>query len=248
MCQGGDSLWRAQGQSASFGLCGLCRRDIWTKKKERPMRVDLGARAGQNRRMKQGLPYVPDGRVIGLLGGSFDPAHKGHVHITREALKRFGLDEVWWLVSPGNPLKAEGPAPMAARLARAREVMQHPRVKISDFEQRAGTRYTAETLRALMAVYPKVRFVWLMGADNLAQFDQWRDWRWIMEHVPVGVLARPEERLRARGATAADIYRGFRLQSRESHALGQSVAPAWCFVNVPMRDISSSDIRARGAW
>ncbi|WP_438992257.1 nicotinate-nucleotide adenylyltransferase [Lentibacter sp.] len=198
--------------------------------------------------MKQGLPYAPAGRVIGLLGGSFDPAHQGHVHITREALKRFGLDEVWWLVSPGNPLKAQGPAPLAERLARARDVMQHPRVTVSDFEARAGTRYTAETLRALIAAYPKVRFVWLMGADNLAQFDQWRDWRWIMETVPVGVLARPEERLRARGAKAADIYRGCRLASRDSHALGQRTAPVWCFVNVAMRDVSSSDIRAGGAW
>ncbi|MCW1956464.1 nicotinate-nucleotide adenylyltransferase [uncultured Lentibacter sp.] len=197
--------------------------------------------------MTQGLPYVPDGRVIGLLGGSFDPAHQGHSHITREALKRFGLDEVWWLVSPGNPLKAEGPAPMAQRMAQARAVMVHPRVRISDFEARAGTRYTAETLRALMAVYPKVRFVWLMGADNLAQFDQWRDWRWIIEAVPLGILARPEERLRARGAKAADIYRAFRLAARDSHGLGRRAAPAWCFVNVPMRDISSSEIRARDA-
>ena len=198
--------------------------------------------------MRQGLPYVPEGRVIGLLGGSFDPAHEGHVHITREALKRFGLDEVWWLVSPGNPLKAQGPQPLAARLAAARAVMVHPHVRISDFEARAGTRYTAETLRALRAAHPKARFVWLMGADNLAQFDQWKDWEWIVENVPIGVLARPEDRLRARRAKAADIYRRFQLAARESQLLGQATAPAWCFVNVPLRAVSSSDIRASGAW
>ena len=198
--------------------------------------------------MRQGLPYVPEGRVIGLLGGSFDPAHEGHVHITREALKRFGLDEVWWLVSPGNPLKAQGPQPLAARLAAARAVMVHPHVRISDFEARAGTRYTAETLRALRAAHPKARFVWLMGADNLAQFDQWKDWEWIVENVPIGVLARPEDRLRARGAKAADIYRRFQLPARASQLLGQATAPAWCFVNVPLRAVSSSDIRASGAW
>ena len=198
--------------------------------------------------MRQGLPYVPEGRVIGLLGGSFDPAHEGHVHITREALKRFGLDEVWWLVSPGNPLKAQGPQPLAARLAAARAVMVHPHVRISDFEARAGTRYTAETLRALRAAHPKARFVWLMGADNLAQFDQWKDWEWIVENVPIGVLARPEDRLRARGAKAADIYRRFQLPARASQLLGHATAPAWCFVNVPLRAVSSSDIRASGAW
>ena len=198
--------------------------------------------------MRQGLPYVPEGRVIGLLGGSFDPAHEGHVHITREALKRFGLDEVWWLVSPGNPLKAQGPQPLAARLAAARAVMVHPHVRISDFEARAGTRYTAETLRALRAAHPKARFVWLMGADNLAQFDQWKDWEWIVENVPIGVLARPKDRLRARRAKAADIYRRFQLPARASQLLGQAKAPAWCFVNVPLRAVSSSDIRASGAW
>lgn len=212
------------------------------------MRVDLCAGAGENGGMRQGLPYVPAGRVIGLLGGSFDPAHCGHVHITREALKRFGLDEVWWLVSPGNPLKAAGPAPMAARLERARRVMVHPRVRISDFEQRAGTRYTAETLRALMRTYPGARFVWLMGADNLTQFDSWRAWRWIARSVPIGVLARPQERLRARASRAAVMFRGAQLAQAQSHLLGRSKAPAWCFVNVPLRAQSSTGLREAGAW
>ncbi|WP_372674592.1 nicotinate-nucleotide adenylyltransferase [Aquicoccus sp.] len=188
------------------------------------------------------------GRVIGLLGGSFDPAHEGHAHISREALKRFALDELWWLVSPGNPLKARGPAPMGQRMARARAVMDHPRVRISDFEMRAGTRYTAQTLRALTRACPGVRFVWLMGADNLAQFDQWQDWRWIMDHVPVGVLARPGQRIAARNAKAADIYRYARLRGFESRLLAHGPAPRWCFVNVPMVDVSSSDIRAKGQW
>ena len=185
---------------------------------------------------------------MGLLGGSFDPAHEGHAHISREALKRFSLDELWWLVSPGNPLKARGPAPLEQRLERARQVMDHPRVKITDFEARAGTRYTAQTLKALMRAYPGVRFVWLMGADNLYQFDQWQDWRWIMESVPVGVLARPGQRIAARHARAADIYRFARLRGRQAPALAQGAAPRWCFVNLPMVDISSTEIRARGGW
>ncbi len=198
--------------------------------------------------MKSGLPYVRAGQTVGLLGGSFDPAHEGHAHISREALKRFALDEVWWLVSPGNPLKVRGPAPLAQRMARARHVMDHPRVKITDFEARVGTRYTAQTLKALMAACPGVRFVWLMGADNLREFDQWQDWRWIMENVPIGVLARPGQRIAARHAKAADIYRFARLRGRQAPALAQGKAPRWCFVNVPMLDISSTEIRARGDW
>ncbi len=185
---------------------------------------------------------------MGLLGGSFDPPHAGHAHITREALKKFDLDQVWWLVSPGNPLKAQGPAPMQRRLAAARAVIDDPRVKFSDFEAQIGTRYTAQTIAALRAMQPGVRFVWLMGADNLAQFHLWQDWRVIMNSVPVGVLARPGDRISARSSKAARIYREVQIRGRNSQLLGGAQAPAWCFVNVPMVDVSSTAIRARGAW
>lgn len=188
------------------------------------------------------------GLRIGLLGGSFDPPHQGHAHITREALKRFNLDRVWWLVSPGNPLKAHGPAALERRMTVARQMMQHPRVHISDFETRAGTRYTAQTIAALQQQFPQARFTWLMGADNLAQFHRWKDWRDIMERVPVGVLARPGDRVEARTAPAARIYRHARLSARHSTLLGGAEAPAWCFVNVPMMDLSSTELRATGAW
>lgn len=194
------------------------------------------------------FPLAYPGEAIGLLGGSFDPAHDGHAHITREALRRFGLARVWWLVSPGNPLKAQGPAPMAERLARARAILSDPRVEITDLEARLGTRHTAETLRRLMAIYPGVRFVWLMGADNLAQFHHWRDWEWIMRHVPVGVFARPGVRLAARGARAAEEYARFRVPAEAAALLPRATPPAWCFVNVPMSSLSSSAIRARGDW
>ena len=193
-------------------------------------------------------PFARAGQVIGLLGGSFDPPHAGHAHITREALKRFALDRVWWLVSPGNPLKSRGPAPMAKRMAAARAIMDHPRVAISDFEARAGTRYTAETLAILRALHPGVRFVWLMGADNLAQLDQWQDWRWIMENVPLGVLARPGQRISARMSKAARVYADARLPGRRSHLLARAEAPAWCFINMPMNAMSSTQLRAAGRW
>jgi nicotinate-nucleotide adenylyltransferase len=194
------------------------------------------------------FPYAAPGQVIGLLGGSFDPAHAGHAHITREALKRFGLDRVWWMVSPGNPLKAQGPAPLEQRIARARDVMQHPRVQITDIEAHLGTRYTAQTLAALRRSYPRVRFVWLMGADNLAQLHLWQDWQQIVETVPIGVLARPGQRISARMSKAAALYEGYRIAGGQSHLLGRSDPPAWCFVNVPMVNISSTAIRAAGNW
>ena len=198
--------------------------------------------------MRQGFPIARKGEVIGLLGGSFDPAHQGHVHITREALKRFGLDRVWWLVSPGNPLKEHGPAPLAQRMARARQIMQHPRVVVTDIEAQLGTRYTGETLAQLFALYPGVQFVWLMGADNLAQFHRWQKWQQIARSLPIGVVARPGDRISARTSAAAKIFANARISGRASQLLGRAEPPAWSFVNVPMLDVSSSGIRSEGAW
>lgn len=198
--------------------------------------------------MRQGYPIAVPGMRVGLLGGSFDPAHEGHAHLTREALKRLGLDRVWWLVSPGNPLKANPPAPLAVRMARARAVMDHPQVVISDFEAREGTRYTAETLARLTALYPGVRFVWLMGADNLAQFHRWQNWDRIMRTVPVAVLARPGTRLEGRGSRAAEEYARFRLPAEAARLLPGLRAPAWVFLDMPLNDLSSSAIRAKGEW
>jgi nicotinate-nucleotide adenylyltransferase len=197
--------------------------------------------------MVQGFPSAYRGMVVGLLGGSFDPAHAGHVHITREALRRIGLDRVWWLVSPGNRLKARQPAPMAQRMARARAMLgDDPRVVVSDLEARLGTRATVDTLRKLQALYPGVRFVWLMGADNLVQFHRWSRWREILARVPVAVMARPGAGLAARLSVTARAFRSEEVGRPEG--LGERAAPAWCFVNLPLNAASSSDIRARGEW
>ncbi len=198
--------------------------------------------------LRNAIPFARPGQVVGLFGGSFDPPHQGHVHVTLEAMKAFGLDRVWWLVSPGNPLKQRGPAPLAQRMAVARDVMQHPQVEVTDIEALTGTRATADTLAALQRLYPEVRFVWLMGADNLAQFHQWKDWRRIMDSVPVGVIARPGDRISARMSPAARVYRRYRIDSNARHLLGRAEAPAWCFVNVPMVNVSSTEIRTRGGW
>ena len=133
-----------------------------------------------------------DGPLTGLLGGSFNPAHCGHRRISLFALRRLGLDEVWWLVSPGNPLKpAAGMAPLAARVAAAREQARRAPIRVTAIERELGTRYTVESLRALLRRYPRRRFVWLMGSDNLAQFHRWKDWRGIARTMPIAVIARP---------------------------------------------------------
>ncbi|WBU52004.1 nicotinate-nucleotide adenylyltransferase [Paracoccus sp. SCSIO 75233] len=194
--------------------------------------------------MKQGFPLAAAGQRIGLLGGSFDPAHEGHVRITDEALKSFGLDRVWWLVTPGNPLKARGPAPLADRIAYAREIMDDPRVTVTGIEAHLGTRLTVETIAALQTIYPRVRFVWLMGSDNLVQFDKWDRWQEIAARVPLGVLARPGSRLAARRSKAAQILARFRLPEAEAQRLGSADAPAWVMVNMPMSNASSTAIRA----
>ena len=185
---------------------------------------------------------------VGLLGGSFDPAHEGHVHLTRVALRRFALHKVIWLVSPGNPLKARGPASLEARMTRARDIMHDPSVIISDFEAQIGTAYTAETVDTLKAAYPGVRFVWLMGADNLHQLHRWQRWEDIVHAVPLGVLARPGWRQAALNSRTARKYWHMRLPGRSSQSLADHAAPAWCFVNMPMMPVSSSELRAKGAW
>lgn len=180
-----------------------------------------------------------------MLGGSFDPPHEGHVHITEEALRRFGLDRVWWLVSPGNPLKARGPAPLEQRLAAARDLMQDPRVTVTGIEAHLATRLTVETIAALQQLYPGVRFVWLMGADNLVQFHRWDRWREIAQRVPIGVLARPGSRVPARFSHAAGLMRDARLPQSKAPLLADMDPPAWVLINVPMSNLSSTAIRAR---
>ena len=164
-------------------------------------------------------PFAGRGQAVGLFGGSFDPPHAGHVLASRAALRRLGLDWVWWLVSPGNPLKARPPAPLARRVAAARALLDDPRVKVTDVEARLRTRHTAETLRRLQARLPHLRFVWIMGADNLATFHEWRDWRRIMETVPVCVIARP-------GAPAARACRGAQRNEAEARGLARRRPPA----------------------
>ncbi|MBB4266624.1 nicotinate-nucleotide adenylyltransferase [Roseospira visakhapatnamensis] len=193
-------------------------------------------------------PPYGDGRRIrvGLLGGSFNPAHEGHRHIGREALRRLALDQVWWLVSPGNPLKAGHPmASQATRLASAQALARrHPRLVPTGIEAALGTRYTIDTLRALRRRFPRVRFVWLMGADNLAQFHRWRSWTAILETVPVAVFDRPGYSLVSVSAPAARRLSGHRLALGAATRLADSPPPAWVFLPIRRHAASATAIRA----
>ena len=143
-------------------------------------------------------------RRIGILGGSFNPAHQGHREISLAALKYLGLDQVWWLVSPQNPLKdPEGMAPFEDRMAMARKVSDHPRLRVSDIEARMGSQFTAETLSRMLVRFKDCRFVWLMGADNLAQIHQWRRWQQIFHLLPIAIFDRPTYTYKALAAVAA---------------------------------------------
>lgn len=156
-------------------------------------------------------------RRIGLLGGSFNPAHDGHRAISLFARAALDLDEIWWLVSPGNPLKpARGMAPLAARLAHARTVARRAPIRATAIERQLRTRYTIDTVRAIRARYPARRFIWLMGADNLAQFSQWKAWRAIARQLPIAVIARPGYDGDARGSAAMSWLRRFVRPARQS--------------------------------
>ncbi len=187
------------------------------------------------------------GQRIGLLGGSFNPAHGGHLTISDAALKRLQLDAVWWLVSPQNPLKPKtGMAPLTERLAGARAVIDgRSRMRATAIEAELGTLYTLDTLRALTRRFPGVRFVWLMGADNLVQIDRWAGWRQIFRSVPVAVFDRPNYSLIAPAAKAAQRFRRARLQERDSGRLADQAPPAWVFLHATRDPRSATEIRAQ---
>ena len=184
-------------------------------------------------------------RRIGLLGGSFNPAHRGHRHVTLAAIRALGLDEAWWLVSPGNPLKpVAGMAPLPARLASARRMARRAPIRASDIEARAGTRYTVDTLRMLARRYPRARFVWIMGADNLAQFHRWRDWRGIARTMPIAVVARPGYEGRALAAPAMGWLRRFRRPARQAKHWAEWSVPALVLLRFRPDPTSATAIRA----
>ena len=184
---------------------------------------------------------------VGLLGGSFNPAHDGHRHVALEALRRLSLDEVWLLVSPQNPLKpVAGKAPLAERLDGAQRLVgRHPRLRATAIEARLGTRFSADTLARLRTRFPRVGFVWLVGADNLRQFHRWARWAAIWHAVPIAILARGAYGGPVQAAKAARRFRHARRPARQAPRLAASPPPAWVFLHIRRHPASSSALRAR---
>ncbi|MEZ0226165.1 MAG: nicotinate-nucleotide adenylyltransferase [Alphaproteobacteria bacterium] len=185
-------------------------------------------------------------RTIGLLGGSFNPAHEGHRHISLYALKMLGLDAVWWMVSPQNPLKAKKDmAPLDARMESARNVARHPKIFVTDIERHLNTQYTLDTIKALQTHFPRTRFVWLMGGDNLTQFHKWHRWQEIFKALPVCVLDRPPRHACLKAGPAFERFRHYLLPQERAAVLKRKSAPAWTILHIPLDETSATAIRAR---
>lgn len=184
------------------------------------------------------------GARIGLLGGSFNPAHEGHLHISRLAIRLLELDELWWMVSPQNPLKStDDMAPLIERVTSAQAMAKHPRIKVTDIESRLGTRYTAHTLRALKAAFPRTHFVWIMGADNLGQIARWQSWRQIFRAVPIAVFDRATYSFKALASKASHRFGRFRLRARKATAIVGRKPPVWIYFHSPLHPASATRIR-----
>lgn len=190
------------------------------------------------------LPTFTPGMRIGLYGGSFNPAHEGHRHVAVTALQRLGLDRIWCLVTPGNPLKDVSDLPeLASRIKHTASVMDHPRIDITGVEAKAGTSYTAKTLEWLQRRTPGVNFVWIMGADNLMQFHKWQDWQQIMASTPVAIVDRPGYSLAPLYATAAQAFAHARIADNRARALAGMSCPVWTFLYGPRSHLSSTALR-----
>jgi nicotinate-nucleotide adenylyltransferase len=191
-------------------------------------------------------PMAYSGMTIGLLGGTFNPPHAGHLHISQVALKRLGLDRLWWLVTPRNPLKTSNDAAtFAKRLGDAENLAAHPRIDVTGFEASRGSAYTADMLAFLTGRYPQTRFIWIMGADNLVAFHHWQRWRDILRRVPVAVIDRPGYRYAARSARAAQYFDRSYVDESDASGLFRYQPPAWTFITAQLSDLSSSTLREK---
>jgi nicotinate-nucleotide adenylyltransferase len=178
------------------------------------------------------------------MGGSFNPPHAGHKIAAEAAMKRLGLDQLWWLITPGNPLKSHnGLSDVNGRMDLVRRFALGPRMKVTGFERELGTRYTAATLAFLKRRHQGVRFVWIMGADNLASFDRWQHWRSIAEVMPIAVVDRPGWRLRGLSSPAALALSRWRLPESKAHSLADRKPPAWMLLTIRLSDLSSTALR-----
>jgi len=190
------------------------------------------------------MPHVERDMIVGLFGGSFNPPHEGHALVVDIALRRLGLDQLWWMVTPGNPLKnRSGLAPLAERLALSERFADDPRIKVTAFESRLGTSFTARTLDRVKARNPLVHFIWIMGADNLQNFHQWQRWRHIATTFPIAVVDRPGSTLSYLSSRMARTFDYARVDETDAQTLWRRKAPAWTFLHGPRSTLSSTALR-----
>ena len=184
------------------------------------------------------------GQKIALLGGSFNPAHSGHVQISEIALKKLNLDYVWWLVSPRNPIKNyENLIPIEQRIEKAKNIISNKKILVTDIERKINTKYTIDTLKYLTTRYGERKFVWLMGADNLTNFHLWKSWKEIAKIIPIVIIDRPESSLKSLASLAANYLRQYRLDEADSNYLIHKKLPAWIFIHDQLNGISSTEVR-----
>ncbi|MCW5696342.1 MAG: nicotinate-nucleotide adenylyltransferase [Bauldia sp.] len=190
------------------------------------------------------MPPTRPGTRVALFGGTFDPPHDGHLMASLSALRRIGVEQVWWLLTPGNPLKRRKPAPLADRLAACAAFADHPRIAVTGIEATFGTRYSIDTVRRILAQCPGVSFVWLMGADALAGFHRWRDWRRLAAMIPIAVVDRPNAG-GALASPAAITLRDRRISESDAALLPSLAPPVWTFLHGPRIGVSSTALRSR---
>ena len=192
------------------------------------------------------IPHLEDGMSIGLFGGSFNPPHEGHRHVVLTALQRLQLDRVWWMVSPGNPLKQNDGLPsLNERLGYSHDMMVHPRVDVTGCEATLKTKYSADLICHLVKRYPSVRFIWIMGADNLTHFHHWDRWEDIVAAVPICVIDRPGDTLATRSSKTAKKFAHVRIDESDAKLLKNYKAPAWTFIHAPKMALSSTVLRQK---
>lgn len=190
------------------------------------------------------MPYVEKGMQVGLFGGSFNPPHAGHALVAEIALRRLALDQLWWMVTPGNPLKSTRElAPLAERIAGSEKIAEDPRIKVTAFEAAHHVRFTADTLELVRAKNPGVEFVWIMGADSLRDFHRWQRWRQIMLTFPIAVIDRPGATLSFLSSVVAKTFDYARVDEGDAPLLARMKAPAWTFIHGPRSSLSSTAIR-----
>lgn len=192
------------------------------------------------------MPHVERGMTVGLFGGSFNPPHEGHLLVAEIAMRRLALDNLWWMVTPGNPLKSRSElASLSDRIAASEKLIDDPRIKVTAFEQALDTRFTADTVAHVATRNPGIRFVWIMGADSLKTFHLWQNWRQIVATFPIAVIDRPGATLSFLSSTMARAYDHARIDEEDAAGLAMRAAPAWTFLHDRRSPISSTQLRAK---